>query len=328
MDNTNKKQRLKLKQHIQNLKRNLWTQYVIIGLIVLFAMLCLFRSLWFSAVFWLAIAGLVGFIAYKIKQSISQYDYLLYALREDIELDVEEDEILTELMEQKSSKNQSSKKVLIGLGIFFFFILFIVPLDARNDTQTIKQATSAPKPTENPPTNNTAKKTEPKQPENKSVQSKPIQNNKGWQPEKACHFLENTDYFSTRNHMKYQDSFGNNEYMCASPEFALPSNSFGVPNDLSYRVLGTKNTVHTLKLVLDLHQPYDASAGDGVALLISNANKLSIAATGNQLPEGIPQGLLVGKNTTVNANGFKHTVINKPFANGRGYEIHYVLTKK
>ena len=63
-------------------------------------------------------------------------------------------------------------------------------------------------------------------------------------------------------------------------------------------------------------------------LLINYANELSLKATGKKLPDGIPQNLLLGKSKTVQTARFKHSVINEPYPNGKGYYIYYVLTKK
>ena len=151
----------------------------------------------------------------------------------------------------------------------------------------------------------------------------------GWQPDQACDFLADTEYFPTRNHMKYSDFMGDGKFMCASKEFELPSNPYGLPNDLSYRVLGTKTTANTLKLVLDLHQPTDKSAGYGTAILISNANKLSLQATGEKLPEVILQALWAHQSATVQSGGFTHQVKRQDYPNGSGgYEIHYILTRQ
>lgn len=151
----------------------------------------------------------------------------------------------------------------------------------------------------------------------------------GWQPDQACDFLADTEYFPTRNHMKYSDFIGDGKFMCASKEFELPSNPYGLPNDLSYRVLGTKTSADTLKLVLDLHRPTDKSAGYGTAILISNANKLSLKATAGKLPEGIPQALLAHQSATVQSGGFTHQVKRQDYPNGSGgYEIHYILTRQ
>lgn len=149
----------------------------------------------------------------------------------------------------------------------------------------------------------------------------------GWQPSHACDFLADTEYFPTHNHMKYIDALNDGKFMCSSREFELPSD--GLPNDLTYRVLGSKDNADMLKLVLDLHQPNHETAAIGTAILIANANKLSERATGKQVPDGIPQSLLAHQSTVIESAGFTHTVERKDYPNGNGgYEIHYILTKQ
>lgn len=329
MDTNNKKHRLLLKQHLSYLKSEMYGLYVVGGFFAIISVLALIN---FNFVTFLVSAlqsAVAIFFAYKKqKNTIPRYDEILHALREDIGLDAEQEEYLEALLLQKTPKSR------VGWVIIYILVLFIVypfamGVDEGRKSKKSEQndvATTAPQAEKQ----NTSTST-PKNVNTESTKSKPITNtnNKGWQPTKACDFLEDTGYFSTRGHMKYQDSFGNGEYMCSSKEWELPSeDSLHIPNDLSYRVLGTKDTAKTLKLVFDIHQPSDKSAGEGTMLLISYANKLSLNATGKELPEGIPQHLLLGKSKTVQTDGFKHSVINEPYPNGKGYYIYYVLTKK
>ncbi len=327
MDTNNKQQRLKLKQHLSYLKNQMYWQYALGGLFAILGILALINFNFVTFIVSTLMSTVAIFLAYKKqKNTIPQYDEILHALREGISLDAEQEEYLEVLLLQKPPKSHVLSIVLFIVIVFFVYSITMSADGGRKSEKSnqndVTATTMQPEEQNMPPSTSKNVTTE-------TVQPIANTNSKGWQPEKACDFLEDTSYFSTREHMKYQDSFGDGEYMCASKEWELPSeDSLSLPNDLSYRVLGTKDTAKTLKLVFDIHQSDDKSAGEGTMLLINYANELSLKATGKKLPDGIPQNLLLGKSKTVQTARFKHSVINEPYPNGKGYYIYYVLTKK
>lgn len=140
----------------------------------------------------------------------------------------------------------------------------------------------------------------------------------GWVPGEACSFLLPT--LVTRG---YKHEFGN-EYYCSSPYKDIGMSSAGMPNNLAYYVTGRSDAADTAKLVLNYNQPANAAAA--TKQLVDASKKLSLNATGTELPQSILSALSVGRSATFSSGKFRHEVKRDEWPTGRGYEIHYIVT--
>ncbi|WP_223621291.1 hypothetical protein [Lysobacter sp. ESA13C] len=141
----------------------------------------------------------------------------------------------------------------------------------------------------------------------------------GWVPSEACSFLDPA--LVTRG---YKHDF-EDEYHCSSSYQELGATARGLPNNLAYYVTGTSSIADTVKLVLNYNQPTDARAATDQ--LVAESKTLAIKATGNEIPENTLVAIAAGRSAVETSGQFKHEVKRDDWPTGRGYEIHYVVTK-
>ncbi|MFC6327992.1 hypothetical protein [Alloalcanivorax gelatiniphagus] len=141
----------------------------------------------------------------------------------------------------------------------------------------------------------------------------------GWLPSEACSFLDPT--LVTRG---YRHDF-DDEYHCSSPYKDIGQSDMRLANNLAYYVTGSANVADTVKLVLNYNQPENASLA--TEKLIAASKALSFKAAGGDLPPGVLSALSAGRSTSEVSGEFKHEVKRDDWPTGRGYEIHYIITK-
>lgn len=141
----------------------------------------------------------------------------------------------------------------------------------------------------------------------------------GWPPSEACAFLNTT--LVTRG---YKHDF-DDEYHCSSPYKDIGASSAGLPNNLAYYVTGTSDVADTAKLVLNYNQP--SSATTATKQLIAASKMLSLKATGNDATANVLSALSAGRPAVEASGEFQHEVKRDDWPTGRGYEIHYIITR-
>jgi hypothetical protein len=141
----------------------------------------------------------------------------------------------------------------------------------------------------------------------------------GWLPSEACSFLEPT--LVTRGYKRDFDD----EYHCSSPYKDIGQSDQSQANNLAYYVTGKANVADTAKLVLNYNQP--ANAAPATKQLVAASKTLSLRATGSGLPQNIVSALSAGRSEVAISGEFQHEVKRDDWPTGRGYEIHYIVTK-
>ncbi|WOD28736.1 hypothetical protein RYH70_01470 [Alloalcanivorax xenomutans] len=142
---------------------------------------------------------------------------------------------------------------------------------------------------------------------------------KGWSPDEACSYLKPS--LSTRG---YKKGYGD-EYHCSSPYKDIGKASTGLPNNLAYYSVGKRSVAETLKLVLNYNQP--SRSASATEVLVSEAESLAIKATGKEIPELISKAISLGEPAEEIIDGIHHEVKRDDWPTGRGYEVHYIITK-
>ena len=142
---------------------------------------------------------------------------------------------------------------------------------------------------------------------------------RGWSPDEACSYLEPS--LSTRG---YKKGYGD-EYHCSSPYKDIDKASTGLPNNLAYYGVGKSNVAETLMLVLNYNQP--SRSASATEVLISESESLAVKATGKEIPELILKAMSLDEPAEEIIDGIHHEVKRGDWPTGRGYEVHYILTK-
>lgn len=141
----------------------------------------------------------------------------------------------------------------------------------------------------------------------------------GWLPSEACSFLEPT--LVTRG---YKHDF-DDEYYCSSPYKDIGQSDLRLANNLAYYVTGNAKVTDTAKLVLNYNQP--ANAAPATNQLVAASKTLSLKATDGDLSPSILSALSAGRSAVEVSGAFQHEVKRDDWPTGRGYEIHYIVTK-
>lgn len=141
----------------------------------------------------------------------------------------------------------------------------------------------------------------------------------GWPPSEACSFLNPA--LVTRG---YKHDF-DDEHHCSSPYKDIGASAAGLPNNLAYYVTGTSDVADTAKLVLNYNQP--ASDTAATKQLVEASKTLSLKATGSDLPANVLSALSKKRSAVETSGEFQHEVKRDDWPTGRGYEIHYIVTK-
>lgn len=217
-----------------------------------------------------------------------------------------------ERLEALLNPEKTSKKWFMAVG--WLFVLCLIALIVRNEKEKnpAEQAVQ---------TGSSASYSEPDETgSQRSATSLPEPSN-GWQPQQACNYLKNKLPASS-----YKDT-GGGEYWCGSNYFNIGSSEYGLPNNIAFYGIGTRSSIHTLKLVVNYNVPNDDSAGVATAMLITQATELSQKATGSKPPEGILQNLLSGEPAEIQSGQYTHQVLRDDWPTGKGYEVHYILKR-
>jgi len=98
-----------------------------------------------------------------------------------------------------------------------------------------------------------------------------------------------------------------------------------LPNNLAYYGVGKRNVAETLKLVLNYNQP--SRSASATEVLISESESLAVKATGKEIPELILKAMSLDEPAEEIIDGIHHEVKRGDWPTGRGYEVHYILTK-
>lgn len=142
----------------------------------------------------------------------------------------------------------------------------------------------------------------------------------GWNPGQACSFLE--PFLKTGAYkLDYEDN-----YYCFTPYKDVGGDSPGLANNLAYYVDGVQDVAEKLKLVLNYNQP--KSAASATEQLISSSTMLAEKATDQRIPEEVARALSMGSPLVKSENGYRHEVKREDWPTGRGYEVHYVLSRE
>jgi hypothetical protein len=141
----------------------------------------------------------------------------------------------------------------------------------------------------------------------------------GWPPNEACSFLAPT--LVTRG---YKHDF-DDEYYCSSPYKEIGQSELRLANNLAYYVTGGVDVADTARLVLNYNQPDNAAPATGQ--LVEAAKALSFKATGSDLPPSVLSAISAGRSAVEISGSFRHEVKREDWPTGRGYEIHYIITK-
>lgn len=141
----------------------------------------------------------------------------------------------------------------------------------------------------------------------------------GWAPIDACSYLDYSIKTSA-----YKNEY-NNEYSCSSLNNEIGLTTSGRPNSLDYYASGKKKTVNTLKIVLNYNQANNADFA--TKILIDTSETLAMKATEQEIPPSVIQALSSGYSAIETRNGVQHEAKRINWSTGRGYEVHYIVTK-
>lgn len=139
----------------------------------------------------------------------------------------------------------------------------------------------------------------------------------GWDPKEACTHL--SDKLKPG---EYKSSNGN-VYGCFSAAKDLGTGS-PLPNSIMYFAGGDAQRVRQVGLVLYVHNP--ESSAEAQKVLLEYSRELSERALGVPLSRGAEDAILAGTEGRGKVDTTKVEVTRH--ANGKGYELHYVITPR
>ena len=154
----------------------------------------------------------------------------------------------------------------------------------------------------------------------KATTPQPKMNN-GWSISQSCQSLEDLPIKNQYAKQNNQRS-GKPEYSCSSPSLDLGD---PLAASIIYTAYGTIESVSELDLSVEYWDVNSKQAGVATAIYMTTANELAKRATGKQLPEGIPQNMLMFKPAKVKQGRFTHELTTKE--NHIGIEMHYLITR-
>ena len=142
----------------------------------------------------------------------------------------------------------------------------------------------------------------------------------GWLPDQACSFIGENFGVAVRPYKNdYED-----EFSCSTPYKNLQEGQ-DLPNNLAYYVEGKQNLATEVKLVLNINER--AKETYARAQLQKYSSIVAKAATGDVIPADISNAITSGAPKTHESNGYKQELKRDDWPTGKGYELHYVVTK-
>lgn len=213
------------------------------------------------------------------------------------------------------TNNQNSKKkskwllwILIALGILM--VISLPKYQEYKEKARLKES-------KNPQTNISNNQSDV--PQSKKTDNKKINN--GWAISQSCQPLKDLPIENQYQKQEHPRS-GKPEYSCSSPSLDLGN---PLAASIIYTAYGTKDAVSELDLSVEYWDVNSKQAGVATAIYMATANELAKRATGKQLPEGIPQNMLMFKPIRVKQGKFTHELTTKE--NHIGIEMHYLITR-
>lgn len=141
----------------------------------------------------------------------------------------------------------------------------------------------------------------------------------GWDPMEACAHL------SDKLKPGQYKSEGGNVYGCLSSPKDLGAGS-PLPNNIVYYARGDAQRARQVGLVLNVNNP--ESADDAHKTLLEYSRELSEKALGFPLSQAVSNAILAGNAGRGKVDTTKVEVLRHDFSNGKGYELHYVITPR
>ncbi len=141
----------------------------------------------------------------------------------------------------------------------------------------------------------------------------------GWDPKEACVYLSDKlkpgEYRSTNGSV----------YGCFSSAKDLGAES-PLPNSIMYYAGGDAQRARQVGLVLYVNNP--ESSDDARKVLLEYSRELSEKALGFPLSQGAADAILAATDGRGKVDTTKVEVFRKNSANGKGYELHFVITPR
>lgn len=141
----------------------------------------------------------------------------------------------------------------------------------------------------------------------------------GWDPREACAHL--SDKLEPGQYKKE----GGNVFGCLSSAKNLGAGS-PLPNNIVYYARGDAQRARQVGLVLNVNNP--ESANDAHKTLLEYSQELSVKALGVPLSQTAANAILAGNIGRGTVDTTKVEVLRHDFSNGKGYELHYVITPR
>lgn len=147
----------------------------------------------------------------------------------------------------------------------------------------------------------------------------PLPRQTGWDPKEACAYLSDKLKPS-----EYKSGNGT-VYGCFSSAKDLGIGS-PLANSIMYYAGGDAQRVRQLGLVLYINNP--ESSDEAHKVLLEYSRELSEQALGVPLSSGAADAMLAGTEGRGKVDTTKVEVFRKNSANGKGYELHFVITPR
>jgi hypothetical protein len=141
----------------------------------------------------------------------------------------------------------------------------------------------------------------------------------GWDPKVACGFLS-----GKLNPGEYR-SGNKTVYGCFSSAKDLGAGSSS-PNSIMYYAGGDAQRARQLGLVLYVNNL--ESSNEAHKVLLEYSRELSEQALGVPMSRGVEDAILAGAAGDGRVDTTKVEIFRKPSANGKGYELHFVITPR
>lgn len=141
----------------------------------------------------------------------------------------------------------------------------------------------------------------------------------GWDPKQACAFLSNKlkpGEYTTGNGTVYGCFTSAKDLGTGSP----------LPNSIAYYAGGDAQRARQLGLVLYVNNP--ESSNEAHKVLLEYSRELSEQALGVPMSRGAEDAILAGTGGDGKVDTTKVEVFRKASANGKGYELHFVITPR